>query len=128
MTTLDEKMRRIAEERDRLAREEAEMRDEAMAELARISDEILVLEEKKEQLESFLGIDENVQRAAHGQIQQLCIGVLSQNPAGLSSGQVRDFLETENPGMKLSSVPATLSRMLSVGKVQRDQSGRYTLA
>lgn len=128
MSSLDEKLRRILEERERLAQEEAAMRDEALRELQRVNEEIEALENRKEQLESFLGIAELGQRAAHGQIQQLCINILSHNGGGLTSGQVRELLETQNPGMKLTSVPASLSRMLSTGKVRRDEGGRYFLA
>ena len=126
MDSLETRLRRIAEERERLALEESGMREEALAELQRISEEIDALEARKEQLESFLGLDGGGQRAAHGQIQQLCLSVLSRNGGGLTSGQVRETLEAEQPGMKLTSVPATLSRMVATGKLMRDENGRYS--
>jgi len=126
--TLDEKMKRIAEDRARLVDAEAEIRDEAMAELAQINEQIEQLEARKEQLESFLGVEDGGQRAAHGQIQQLCLGVLASQSGGLTSSQVREALEAQHPGMKLTSVPATLSRMVSTAKLQRDDAGRYFMA
>lgn len=121
-------MRRLAEERERLAKEEAAMRDEAMAELERISDEIDALEERKEQLEAFLGLNEAPQRAGHGQITNLCLRVVSESEKPLSSAEVKELLERQNPDMRLTSVPATLSRLVSLGRMSRDQFGRYSLA
>lgn len=128
METLSEKMRRLSDERERIAAEEATMHDEAVAELERVNDEIEALEARKEQLEAFLGLNETSQRAGHGQILQLCLRVVSESPRPLSSAEVKDILERENPGMKLTSVPGTLSRLVTQGRMRRDELGRYLMA
>jgi hypothetical protein len=126
--SFDEKLQRIAAQRRQLEEEEAAMREEAVAELDRIREQIEVLEARREQLEALLGLDDAPQRAGHGQIQQLCISIVSERGGSLTSSQVRDFLEAENPGMKLTSVPSTLSRLVSQGRMRRDEAGRYFLA
>ncbi len=128
MTTLEDRLRRIADEKQRIALEEAAMRDEAMTELERIVDEIEVLEKRKEQLEIFLGVDEGPQRAGHGQILQLCIRAITESGGGLTSGEVKEAIEKASPGMKLSSVPASLSRAASMGRLRRDEFGKYSLS
>lgn len=130
MTTesLTDKLNRIAAERQKLAAEEEAMRGEALAELARISDEIDLLEERKEQLEAFLGLNETPQRAAHGQISQLCLTTVAESGKPVSSAEVREVLEKSNPGLKLTSVPGTLSRLVSQGRLQRNEVGKYSLA
>eukprot|EP01035_Chromulina_nebulosa_P056461 gene56461-77378_t len=90
-------MRRLTEERARIAAEENSVRDEALAELERVNDEIEALEVRKEQLEAFLGLNETSQRAGHGQILQLCLRAVSESPRPLSSGEVKDILEKDNP-------------------------------
>lgn len=126
--SFQERLKRIADEKERLAVEEASMREEAIAELARLEVEIAVLEERKSQIESILGLDDANNRAAHGQITQLCVKHLSENGGGLTSAQVKDLIAAENPGMKLSSVPATLSRLATQGRARRDEVGRYFIA
>jgi EAL domain-containing protein (putative c-di-GMP-specific phosphodiesterase class I) len=121
-------MKRLAEERARIAREEEAMRSEALAELERVNEQIDALEERREQLEAFLGLNDTPQRAAHGQITNLCIQTVSQSGRPLSSGEVKEILERENPNMKLTSVPAALSRLVSLGRMTRDQFGRYSLS
>jgi phage-related minor tail protein len=128
MSSLEEKLRRIADEKQRIADEEASIRDEAADELERLVDQIEALEKRKEQLEIFLGLDEGPQRAGHGQIQQLCVRAITEAGGGLTSGEVRDAIEKIAPGMKLSSVPATLSRAAASGRLRRDESGRYFLS
>lgn len=121
----EEKLKRIANEKERLAAEEAAARAEAVEELDRIDAEIANLEDKKAQIEAFLGIDDINVRAGHGQILQLCIKALSENGSGLTSAQIKDIIANENPGMKLSSVPSTLSRLAIQGRIRRDESSRY---
>ena len=104
------------------------MRSEALAELERINEQIDALEERKEQIETFLGLNDAPQRAAHGQITNLCIRTVSESEKPLSSGEVKEILERGNPDMKLTSVPAALSRLVSLGRMTRDQFGRYSLA
>ena len=126
--TFEERLKHIADEKERLATEEASMREEALAELARLDMEIAALEERKAQIESVLGLDDANGRAAHGEIMRLCLKYLSENGGGLTSAQVKDLVATENPGMKLSSVPATMSRLATQGRARRDSSGRYFVA
>lgn len=128
MESLHERMKRLAEERERMEVEEAAMRSEAMAELERINGQIDELEERKEQIEALLGLNDAPQRAAHGQITNLCIRTISDSQKPLTSGEVKELLERENPEMKLTSVPSTLSRLVSLGRMTRDQLGRYSLA
>lgn len=128
MTSLEERIQRIVEEKQRLADEEAVMRDEALAELEKIVEEIETLERRKEQLEIFLGLEESPQRAGHGQILQLCVKAITESGGGLISGEVREAIEKLVPGMKLSSVPSTLSRAASLGRFRRDEFGRYFLS
>jgi hypothetical protein len=123
--SFEDRLKRIADEKERLAAEEASMREEAIAELVRLDAQIATLEERKAQIESILGLDDANNRAAHGQIMQLCIKFLSENGGGLTSSQVKDFIASENPGMKLSSVPATMSRLATQGRARRDEMGRY---
>jgi predicted RNase H-like nuclease (RuvC/YqgF family) len=125
MSSLQEKMERIAAERERLAREEAAMRDEAMAELDRINSEIEALEQKKDALEAFLGLDDGAQRAGHGQITQLCLRALASSTTGMTAGDVKDWIEADSPGTRVVSVPAALSRLMSQGRLRRDDAGRY---
>lgn len=126
--SLEDRLKRIAEEKERLAGEEAQARSEAVAEIDRIDAEIAALEERKSQLEGFLGLDDGNGRAGHGQIMQLCLKALADNAGGLSSGQIRDVIGQENANLRLSSVPSTLSRLASQGKIRRDDQGRYFLA
>lgn len=128
VSSLEERLQKIAEEKQRLVQAEAAMRDEALAELDKIVDEIEALEKKKEQLEIFLGLDEEPQRAARGQIQELCVRAITDAGGGLTSGEVREAIEKIMPGMKLSSVPSTLSRAASLGRLRRDEFGRYFLS
>jgi hypothetical protein len=121
------KLKRIADEKERLAAEEAAARAEALEELDRIDAEIANLEERKAQIEAFLGVDDTSNRAGHGQILQLCIKALSENGGGLTPSQIKDIIANENPGMKLSSVPSTLSRLAVQGRIRRDESSRYYL-
>jgi hypothetical protein len=128
VTTIYDKLHRHAEERERLVREEEDLKAEAAEELARVNAQIEELEARKEQLEAILGLDDGDQRAGHGQIQQLCFEALAQGGGPMTSGQVRDYLEERYPDVRLSSVPATLSRMASRGKLQRDDRGGYYMA
>tara|TARA_R110000751_G_scaffold71441_12_gene145044 strand:+ start:12161 stop:12547 length:387 start_codon:yes stop_codon:yes gene_type:complete len=128
MSSLEDRLRKITEEKQRLAGEEAGVREEALAELGRIVDEIETLEKRKEQLEAFLGLEEQPQRAGHGQILELCIRAITESGGGLTSGEVKEAVEKIMPGMKLSSVPSTLSRIASLGRLRRDESGRYYLS
>jgi hypothetical protein len=128
MNSLEERLRRIAEEKQRIANEEEAMREEALGELERITTEIDALEKRKEQLEVLLGLDDEPQRAGRGQIQELCIRAITEAGGGLTSGEVKDAIEKLVPGMKVSSVPATLSRAASLGRLRRDEFGRYFLS
>lgn len=128
MSSLEDRLRKITEEKQRLAGEEAGVRKEALAELGRIVDEIETLEKRKEQLEAFLGLEEQTQRAGHGQILELCMRAITESGGGLTSGEVKEAVEKIMPGMKLSSVPSTLSRIASLGRLRRDESGRYYLS
>ena len=123
--TFEERLKQIADEKERLALAEASMREEALAELARLDAEIAALEERKSQIESVLGLDDATSRAAHGEIMRLCLKHLSENGGGLTSAQIKDLIAAENPGMKLSSVPATMSRLANQGRAKRDDMGRY---
>jgi hypothetical protein len=125
MESLQEKMARLAAERERLAEEENAIRAEAREELARVVAEMDKLESRKEELEAFLGLDDGGGRAEHGQIRDLCISVVSRNPDGISASRLRETLEQENPGLRLSSVPGTLSRLVNQGRLRRDELGRY---
>ena len=125
MISLQEKMERIAAERERLAQEEAAMREEAQAELDRINGEIEALEQRKESLESFLGLDDGTQRAGHGQITQLCLRAVASCSTGMSAGEVKDWIEADSPGTRVASVPSTLSRLMTQGRVRRDDVGKY---
>lgn len=128
MTTLYDKLSRLAEARERLSLEEESLKSEALEELTRINQQIEELEARKEQLENVLGIEDGEPRAARGQIQQLCFEALAQAGAPMTSGQIREFLEERYPNLRLSSVPATLSRLASIGKLQRDERGGYYMA
>lgn len=128
MNTLEERLLKIAEEKRRLADEEASMRDDALIELEKIVEEIEILEKKKEQLEVFLGLDDEPQRAARGRVQELCIRAITEAGGGLTSGEVKDAIDKLVPGMKVSSVPSTLSRAASLGRLRRDEYGKYYLS
>lgn len=128
MTTLYDKLNRLAEARERLSREEDDLRSEALVELSRVNAQIEELEARKEQLEAILGLDDGEQRAGRGQIQQLCFEALAQSGSPMTSSQVRDFLEERYPNLRLSSVPSTLSRLASIGRLQRDERGGYYMA
>jgi len=121
-------MRRIAEERERLVAEETLMRAEVMAELDRLNEEIEALESRKDQLEAFLGLNDSAQRAGHGQIVQLCLNAVSECGGGLTAGQVREHIERQNPDLRVSSVPATLSRLAASGRMRRDETGKYYMS
>jgi hypothetical protein len=126
--TIYERLAHLAAERERLAGEEAQLREEALAELNSINEKIEEFEIRKEQLEALLGIADSAQRAGHGQIQQLCLDALIQKSTPMTSGQIKDYLEPLNPSLRLTSVPSTLSRLVASGKLQRDERGRYFLA
>lgn len=128
MSSLEDRLRKITEEKERIADEEAVMRGEAMTELERIINEIEALEKRKEQLEIFLGLEDGPQRAGLGQLIQLCIRAITDAGGGLTSGEVKDAIEKIMPGMKLSSIPSTLSRTASLGRLRRDEAGRYFLS
>lgn len=128
MSAFDDKMNRIIAEKQRLAEEEQSIRSEAASELERVDEEILRLEQRKVQLEIFLGIEEEQQRAGHGQLIQLCQRVITEFGGGMTSGEVKDAIEKLMPGMKLTSVPSTLSRATALGRLRRDENGRYFLS
>jgi hypothetical protein len=128
ISSLEARRRQLSEDKDRIAHEEAQMRDEAQRELARIIAEIDALEEQKEQLEALLGIEDATTRAEHGKIRDVCFSVLARNPGGMTSGQIKEIVESENPGLRVSSVAATLSRQMSQGKLRRDEFGKYYLS
>jgi hypothetical protein len=46
----------------------------------------------------------------------------------MTSGQIKEIVESENPGLRVSSVAATLSRQMSQGKLRRDEFGKYYLS
>jgi hypothetical protein len=125
--SLADKLNRLARERQRLASEEEAVRAEAHSELARLNDEIDLLEERKEQLEAYLGLNGTPQRAAHGQISQLCLTAVADSGVPVSSAEIRELIEKSNPGLKLTSVPGTLSRLVSQGRLQRNDAGKYSL-
>lgn len=125
MADIEERMKRLSEERSRLAAEEAQMRQEAIAELDRVNEQIDALEARKESLEAFLGLGEQNVRAGHGQIVQMCIAALSEDGGGLTSAQVKERIERRHPDTKLASVPGTLSRLVAAGRMRRDEAGRY---
>jgi hypothetical protein len=75
----------LAAERERIAQEESVVRGEAQEELDRIIAEIDKLEEKREALEAFLGIKDPNLRLEHGRIRDLCFGILSRHPDGLTN-------------------------------------------
>jgi flagellar motility protein MotE (MotC chaperone) len=127
MSTLEERLRIIAEDKQRLADEEAAMHDEALREIENIAEEIEALEKRKGQLEVFLGLEEGPPRAGHGQIQLLCIRAITNSGGGLTSSEIKEAIEKIVPGMKLTSVPSALSRAASLGRLRRDESGRYFL-
>lgn len=128
MNTLDERLKQIASQKQLLEEEEAALRDEAAVELESVRAQIETLEARRDQLEAFLGLSGANGRAAHGQIVQLCIDILSERGGGLTTADIRDGLEQQHPTMKLTSVPATLSRLVSAGRLRRDEAGRYYLA
>lgn len=128
MSSLEDRLRKLTEEKQRLASEEAGVRDEAVAELERIVEEIETLEKRKEQLEIFLGLDDEPQRAGRGQVLQLCLRAISESGGGLTSAEVKEAIERIMPGMKLSSVSGTLSRIAADGRLRRDDAGRYFLS
>ena len=124
--SLEEKIRRLAAERSRMMQEEEVIRSEAQQELDRVIAEIERLEEKREALEAFLNINDD-KRLQHGAIRNLCFDILARHPNGLTSGQIKDIIERESPGMKLGSVPASLSYQTAQGRLRRDTLGRYFL-
>jgi hypothetical protein len=126
--SLQEKIERLATERARVAREEEQVRYEAQQELDRIVREIEALEKKRETLEAYLNIDDDEKRLQHGTIRNLVFDILSRHPGGLTSSQIKEVIEKENPGMRTASVPASLSYQAAQGRVKRDNYGRYTLA
>ena len=83
------------------------------------------LEDKRETLEASLNINDPEKRLQHGTIRNLCFDILSRHPNGLTSSQIKDMIEREQPGMRLGSVPASLSyRPLRAG-FDGIASGRY---
>jgi hypothetical protein len=124
---LRQKMERVRSERLRILQEEEVVRQEAQLELDRVIAEIGVLEGKRELLESFLDINDSEKRLQHGTIRNLCFDILARYPDGLTSSQIKDIIEKENPGMRLGSVPASLSYQMAQGRLERDSQGRYTL-
>lgn len=128
METLQERMKRLADERERIEAEEAEMRTEAMTELESVNAQIESLEERKSELEALLGISDSPQRAARGEIMNLCFTAVADSSSPLTSAEVRELLEARHPDLNLRSVPSTLSRLVSLGRMTRDQFGRYSLA
>jgi hypothetical protein len=122
-----QKIERIKNERLRIPQEEEAVRAEAQLELERVIAEIEKLEERREGLESFLNINDSDKRLQHGTIRNLCFEILSRYPEGLTSSQMKDIIEKERPGMRLASVPASLSYQTAQGRLSRDAMGRYTL-
>ncbi len=119
---------RLAKERERLAHEEAAIKEEAQKELDKVVDEIDRLEERKEQLETILGIDASAPRTERGKVKDICFAILEKHSEGLTSGQLKEVVEREAPGVRLQSVPACLSYQASQGRLKKDRYGRYTLA
>jgi hypothetical protein len=128
MAGFEEKLKQIAAEKERLALAESALRAEATAELDRVNAEIEALEDRKEQLEAFLGVEDGAVRAGHGQILGLCLDFVAKSSGGVTSSQVKDAIEAENPGLRVSSVPGTLSRLAAQGRLRRDEAGKYYVA
>ena len=126
--SFDDRFRRIAAERERIEQEEAAIRAEAQQELDRLLAEIERLEERRESLESFLGINDQRQRQERGAVRDLCFDLLRRHPEGLTSGQVKEAIARENKGVPVSSVAASLSYQMAQGRLERDERGRYQLA
>jgi hypothetical protein len=126
--SFEERQRQISEAKSRIAQEEALIREEAHRELVKIVAAINSLEEQKEQLEALLGIEDAAIRAEHGKIRDVCFSVLSRNTGGMTSGQIKEIIEQENPGLRVSSISGTLSRQLMQGKLRRDEAGKYFLS
>lgn len=127
MDDLMERLQKLAEERARVERQEAQLIEDARVELEAVTAEIARLEERKTALQALIGIDDGESRAERGEIQRLCLDALSRLARPATSGEIREEIDRSSPGVKLTSVPATLSRLALNGRLQRDEFGRYSL-
>lgn len=135
---LAQRMRRVREREAEVQREREEVRHFARQELAQIEARIDELKEsleaieiKRDQLCDFLGIqsqDGSNERLAHGALKELCFEALKGSTEGMRSGDVKAWIAMKHPSIKISSVPATLSRQVEQGLLVRDSLGRYRLA
>lgn len=134
---LAEKMQRIRVRESELQREKDEVKHFARQELSQLEirideyrEKIEELEIKRDQLADFLGIardDDGSTRLGHGALKELCFEALRSNEDGLRSADVKAWIAKNHPGTKTASVPATLSRQLEQGALQRDGLGRYQM-
>ena len=134
---LAQRMQRVRDREFEIQREREEVRYFARQEYANVEaqidelkEKIEALEIKRDQLADFLGIalSENSQdRLAHGVLKELCFEALNSNPDGLRSHEVKSWISGRHPNIKVSSVPATLSRQMEQGMLTRDGLGKYYL-
>ncbi len=133
---LAEKMQALARKRADVAREEEEIRHLAQLTFGQLDRKIEELEagladllEERQNLADFLGltVQSSSERLAHGALKELCFEALEQSADGMRSAEVKEWITKNHPDIKVSSVPATLSRQMEQGALKKDQFGRYSL-
>ena len=134
---LAQRMQRVREREGELEREKDEIRHFARTELGQIQGHIFemrekleALEERRDQISNLLGLhiaDEPLERLAHGALKELCLEALQDSAEGLRSSEVKAWILKIHPGIKVSSIPATLSRQTEQGIFVRDSFGRYKI-
>ena len=134
---LARKMQEIARRKAEVAREEEEAKHAALQELAQVERSIEIqrtelerLENRRRELSIFLGRSrgKDTARIAHGALKELSFEALRRANRSLTSAEVKSYIERSYPDVRISSVPATLSRQVEYGRLRRDETGRYSFA
>ncbi len=133
MSDVARKIEEIEELKLKIEKEQAEIKDEAQSELSNIIKEIDKLEEKKQMLETFLGLNIPIEKyESEGTrrnvgTMRLILEIISTHPKGLAVRDVLNVIARDQLTIKPQSVSASLSYAYDKGLVTRDSMGIYRI-
>jgi len=133
MSDIARKIEEIEELKQRIIDEQEELKGEAQNELSSIIKEIEILEEKRQKLEAFLGLNAPIEelkderpRRNTGTMKAI-LEIISNDPKGFTVRDVLDAIARDKLPIKPQSVSSSLSYAYDKGLVTRDSMGIYRI-
>ena len=133
MSDVARKIEEIEELKLKIEKEQAEIKDEAQSELSNIIKEIDKLEEKKQMLETFLGLNVPIEKYERegtrrnvGTMKSI-LEIISTHPKGMAVRDILDVIARDKLPIKPQSVSSSLSYAYDKGLVTRDSMGIYRI-